>query len=415
MSPTGGANRAVLAAVALAVVPIPLNSTMIAVALPEVADDFGTRVAAVSWLVTAYLIAMALLQPLTGRVGDRVGRRAAVVGGLVLFGAASVAAAVAPSVGVLIAARTLQAVAGAIVFPNAVALLRDLLPAERRGSGFGVLGAAIGIAAALGPPLGGLLVGVFGWRAVFVVNVPLVAAALALAWRALPRRTRARAAAAEPAAAPVRIVALLRRRGLAAATGAVGLSNLSMYATLLCVPVLLSRRGGWSGEEVGALLAAFSVAMVVLSPVGGRLADRHGRRSMACAGLALFAAGCAPLGLAGSEIGGGLLLAALTVAGAGMGLSNAALQTAAVEALAARDAGVASGVYSSGRYLGGIVAALLLGAATHGSQAGALDGLLAVISLAGLAALIVALVLPADGRAGRVTTERVRRPAGARS
>ena len=134
----------------------PLNSTMIAVALPAVSADLGSSVSDTSWLVSSYLIVMVCVQPLTGGLGDRFGRRPLLVAGLVGFGLASVGAMLAPNLGFLIAFRILQAVAGAVVFPNAVALLREFLPAERRGAAFGALGAVVGVA------VGGVA-GVAGW------------------------------------------------------------------------------------------------------------------------------------------------------------------------------------------------------------------------------------------------------------
>ena len=152
----------------------PLNSTMIAVALPDVMDDFGVGVASAGWLITAYLAAMASLQPVAGKLGDRLGRRRMVLGGLVAFGAMSVGAALAPSLWILLAFRTLQAVAGALIVPNGSALLREAVPEGRRGATFGSLGAAIALAAGLGPPIGGILVEIAGWRAIFYANLAIV-------------------------------------------------------------------------------------------------------------------------------------------------------------------------------------------------------------------------------------------------
>jgi MFS family permease len=164
--------RAVLAAVALSAALLPLNSTMLAVALPDIASDTGGGVAASTWLVTAYVVAMATLGPFAGRLGDRLGRRRVILAGLAGIALASAVAGLAPTLGVLIAGRLGQAVAGSLVFPNAMALLRDALPAERRAAGFGLLGSAIGAAAAAGPVLGGVLTDGFGWRAIFLVNLP---------------------------------------------------------------------------------------------------------------------------------------------------------------------------------------------------------------------------------------------------
>ncbi len=183
-----GAERAVLIAVALGALLAPLNSTMIAVAVPDIVDDFDTTVGTVGWLVTSYLLALAVVQPVAGKLGDRHGRRAFVLGGLAIFGVASLGAALAPSLAFLIVFRVLQAVSGAVVFPNGAGLIRELVPADRRGGAFGIVGGSIALAAGLGPLIGGVLVAAGGWRAIFLVNIPFVAAALAIAWRAVPRR-----------------------------------------------------------------------------------------------------------------------------------------------------------------------------------------------------------------------------------
>ncbi|MFL5895424.1 MAG: MFS transporter, partial [Thermoleophilaceae bacterium] len=185
------AERAVLVTAALGTMLLPLNSTMVAVALPRIVDDLGASISASAWLVSGYLIAQASFQPLSGKLGDRLGRRPLILYGLASFGLVSLGAALAPSLAVLMVFRVLQAVTGALVFPNALGLVRESLPAARRGRAFGLLGSAIGLAAAAGPPLGGALVGLGGWRAIFLVNLPWVAVALWFAARSVPRRAAA--------------------------------------------------------------------------------------------------------------------------------------------------------------------------------------------------------------------------------
>jgi MFS family permease len=182
------AERAALITVALATMLAPLNSTMIAVALPHVITEFGADMASAGWLVTAYLITMASLQPVAGKLGDRLGRRRLILGGVAYFGLASLGAAMASSLPALLFFRVQQAIAGAVALPNGAALVRELVPAGRRAGRFGLVGAAIALAAAAGPPLGGLLVGTAGWRAIFTVNLLLIIPALALGWRS--RRSR---------------------------------------------------------------------------------------------------------------------------------------------------------------------------------------------------------------------------------
>jgi MFS family permease len=381
--------------VALSGTLLPLNSTMLAVALPDIASGTGGGVAASSWLVTAYVVAMATLGPFTGRLGDRHGRRRMVLTGLAAFAVASAAASVAPSLALLIVARLGQAAAGSLVLPNAVALLREALPEGRRAAGFGVLGSVIGAAAAVGPVAGGVLVGALGWRSIFLINLPVVLAAAILTLRSLPADRTTRAAVARGAGPRGRgWTGPLRAPVFVAATGAVGLSNLAMYTALLAVPIVIADGPGWSAGATGAALAALSLGMVVVAPLGGRLADRVGPRAPAAAGLALLAAttaGLAAMGDAPSPVG---LVAALLAGGIGLGLANAPLQVAAIEAVDPADTGLASGLFSTGRYAGSIVAALLLGALLgHGSEhAGTL---FALTTLAAVAAAALTLRLPA--------------------
>ncbi|HET8823384.1 MAG TPA: MFS transporter [Thermoleophilaceae bacterium] len=441
--------RTVLLTAALGTMLMPLNSTMIAVALPDVVEDLDVSLGSTAWLVSGYLIAQASLQPLAGKLGDRLGRRPLILAGLASFGLASLGAAFAPSLTVLIAFRVLQAVTGALVFPNSIALVRELLPEERRGTVFGLIGSAIGLAAAGGPPLGGALVALGGWRALFLVNLPWVAVAMWLALRSVPRRLattdRGRfdlggavalslllgstAWLLNPGdvpgwAVPAAVVALvvlvvafvryelgqddpiveprfLRVRPFAAATASVGLSNLALYGTLLAVPLLLADRPRWSAGEIGLAVGALSFPLLALSPVGGRLSDRAGRRTAAVAGLTLVTVGLTPLALAGEEIAAGLLIGSIAVAGAGLGLSNAAVQAAGVEALAPRHAGVASGIFSTGRYLGGIAAASLVAGLVNGGD-GDYGMLFTIEVAAALASTLLALALP-----GRATTPAV--------
>ena len=181
------AERLVVLTVALGTMLAPLNSTMIAVALPEIMDEFKVGLGSAGWLVTAYLIAMASFQPVAGKMGDRIGRRCLVLGGLMCFGLASFITAVAPTLWVLVSFRVLQAVAGALIVPNGAALIRAVVPEARRGGRFGLIGSAVALAAAVGPPFGSVLVTAAGWRAVFYVNLLLVLPALAIGWRWLPK------------------------------------------------------------------------------------------------------------------------------------------------------------------------------------------------------------------------------------
>jgi EmrB/QacA subfamily drug resistance transporter len=438
--------RATLLAVALAGILAPLNSTMLAVALPAIVAEFGADIATAGWLMTGYLLALVVVQPVAGKLGDRYGRRPFMLGGLAVFGLASLGAAVAPDIHTLIAMRTLQAISGATVFPNGAGLLRQAIPAARRARAFGTMGASLSLAAALGPPLGGLIVAAGGWHAIFLVNVPVVLAALLLAARHVPAQSapdqpgppfdvvgalmfpalllglalvaiesRHAAGLLLPAALAAVLTALgaaflwreaahpdplvqprfFARRGFAAATFGVAAANLGSYTVMLAVPLLLARQSGWSSIGIGLVLALQSAPMVVFAFAGGQLADRLGRRVPTVAGHAMLALGIAPLAF-DPALPPLALVACLALAGAGLGLGSAGLQTSAVEAVSAEHAGVASGLFSTCRYIGSFAGSVVLARLLAGSEG--LDGFaeLFAVALAGSVLSVAAsFALPA--------------------
>lgn len=372
-----GATRG-LVAVLLATVVAPLNATMIVVALPALSGELHAGAAASSLLVVAYLAPMALLPSLGGRLGDSHGRRGVLLAGLALFGLASLGAASAPSLGLLLACRAAQALGGALAFPNALALLRELVAERRRGLSFGIVGTAMALSAAAGPPLGQLLVWYGGWRWVFAVNVPLVVLAVA-ASSLLPRPAR------DADASGNRSRGIPRSRSLAAATLAMGLSNLALYAALVGIPLLLSAS---RGSETGLLLMPLLAMAALVGPVAGRLADLRGRRAAGVAGLCILAAALLPIALAGERIGLQGIAAALAMAGAGLGASSVAIQTGGIEAAGPAASGAAAGLLATSRYLGGAagsgVLPLVLTLAPH-------ESLRALFAVAALAALLAAV------------------------
>jgi EmrB/QacA subfamily drug resistance transporter len=434
--------RAIILTVGVSGLLIPLNSTMIAVALPSITRALGASVTQAGWLVTAYLITMASVQPIAGKLGDRYGRRPFLLGGVAVFALASVGAAVASNIGMLIAFRTGQAVSGAVIFPNGAALIRDVVPVARRGRMFGMLGASIALGAAIGPPLGGVLVGLGGWPAIFWVNVPLALVIFLIGWRTIPHRqsrpsgvrfdaggavllalalaggawllTRLGRIELAPAAAVGVIVALgfvlfvawelrhadpvvqprfFRRGAFVASTGAIALSNLAMYSVLLAVPLLLARRSGWSASRIGAILTTLSAGMVLLAPVGGRLADRLGRRLPALTGMALLAGGLIGLAGAGPGVSAPTLVACLAAAGAGLGLGASSLQTVAVEAIEPEHAGMAAAASSTARYVGSIVGTSVLAGLV--TSRGGFQTTFTMTAIAAVASALLTVALPA--------------------
>ncbi|WP_460039759.1 MFS transporter [Thermaerobacter litoralis] len=174
-----------LAAVAFGALLNPLNSSMIAVALPAIARDFGVPIGRLTWVIAAFYLASAVGQPVMGKVADLAGRRRIFFAGLALVALASALAPLAPTLGALVAARVLQAVGSSSLYPAGMAAVRDAF-SGRTGQALGILAVFASTSAALGPSLGGFLVQAGGWQALFDVNFVPVALSVLLAWRAFP-------------------------------------------------------------------------------------------------------------------------------------------------------------------------------------------------------------------------------------
>lgn len=378
--------RARLFAVGGAASLVPLNSTMIAVVLPRIADDFDTSVGRTSVLVTVYLVVMLFGQPVAGRICDRFGATRTVEAALIGFAGASLAASFAPVFELLVVARVGQAIFGATLVPGAQAIIRAAAPPQDRGRLFGLLGSMLGIGAASGPLIGGLLVDAFGWRSIFVINLPVVAFSLIAR---LPNRSLA---VSPPVADHELRSSLARKPVFVAAFVVQALSTLGQYMLLLVAPIVLDARG-WSSAAVGVALSGLTIGLIVMGPLGGRTGDRRGRRRPAMAGLAVCAVALTGATAQGAAIAPAPLLIALTAFGFGLGFALPSVQTAGLEVIHAHRTGAAAGVLSMSRYVGSITTSLLVAAwlSTDGSGA---QPALGVASIAAVAALAAATRLP---------------------
>jgi MFS family permease len=352
---------------------------MLAVGLPAIADDLDVRRASAALLVTAYLIAMLVCQPIGGRLGDRHGNRRVLGIAITGFALASIAATLAPTFPALLAGRCAQALFGAALIPNAQALLRATVAPERRGRTFGLVGTGIGAGAAIGPVLGGVLADGVGWRGIFAVNVPLCVVALALL---------ARTAAVTPSGSPNEprpkgvALGLLSEGSFRAACLTQTTSNFALYTVLLLLPGLLADKG-WAGASVGLATAGLTVGMLFLGPVGGALGDRRGRTVPIVLGLAILVCGCTML--AAGMTTAALLVGGPLVMGIGMGLSGASLQAAALESVEQRASGSAAGLFSASRYVGSISGSLVISALGVTGLSNARPVLLATVGVTAIA------------------------------
>ena len=449
-SPTiaGSSFSRLVITVALGSALAPLNSTMLAVALPEIRDDFSISHVEVGWLVSAYLIAMAVAQPIGGRLGDQLGRAWVFRVGLFAFLGFSIAAAAAPNFVLLVILRTGQALTGAAVIPNGMAMLREAVPVRRLGQANGLTGGVIALAAAVGPLIGAGMLGLGSWRLLFLFNVPLVALALLSQLRlAVPTgrqgstfkvdwlgtvafavllvfltlllgsangdtRSWVIALAAVGTAVffvyfvrrqrvspyPVAAWSLFRSRSYTAAAMNILLMNLVMYTTLLAVPFFVREVLGRGDGTTGLLLGTMSILMVILAPLSGRLADARGRRLPTVLG-SIAALGASVMLLVGIDAGVsvGYLVGGLALLGLGIGLSYGVAITAAVESAPRAMAGAAAGTSSMMRYVGSIIGAGVLagvlGADVAAPGADVFRALFAVVSVMALLAIIAAMLI----------------------
>jgi EmrB/QacA subfamily drug resistance transporter len=322
---------------------VSMDVTIVSVALPNIEKDFsGTSAATLSWVFTAYNVTFAALLLLAGKLGDRWGRKRAFQAGLLMFMGASILAATAPTSGVLIGARTLQAAGSALIYPASLALLLLEFPSTRRSMAIGVWGGIAGLGAALGPTLGAMLVEWAGWRWVFFINVPFVLTSFITGIVVL-RESKGDDGSErfDPIAVPLAAISvgllvlgvvqggpwgwtdpkvigsfvgaavlfpifiwrsathphplldldLFRLRSFSAGCAAQALFVGSFFGWLVLMPSFLENVWGYSPLAAGFALALSPVLSAIISPIAGRAADRVGHRGLVVGGALASAVG----------------------------------------------------------------------------------------------------------------------------
>lgn len=434
-----------------------LDGTVVNVALPRLGEDLGADMAGLQWTVNAYTLALAGLILLGGSLGDRYGRRKVFLIGVAWFAAASALCGLAPNIEVLVAARALQGVGGALLTPGSLAIIQASFARADRPKAVGAWSGFGGVAAAVGPLLGGWLVQSAGWRWVFWINVPIAVLVIAVAVRHVPetRDTTATgrfdvlgAAVAALALAALTFGLIEAGRGLLAAAAGLALGavfavlevrrsrpggavaalvpvevfrsrvftsvnvvTLIMYAAMGVVFFLLVLQlqvaAGFSPVAAGSSLLPVTLLMLVLSAPAGELARRVGPRLPMTAGILLGAAGFVAL----SRIGPGSsyladVLPGVALFGLGIAAAVAPLTATVLASVADRHAGVASGVNNAVARSGGLlsVAAVpplvgLTGAAytsASGFTAGFQQAMLICAGMMAVAALVTFVTIRGD-------------------
>jgi EmrB/QacA subfamily drug resistance transporter len=445
-----------------------VDGTVVNVALPAVQRELQATASQAQWVIESYALFLASLLLLGGTLGDRFGRKRVFMLGVAVFSAASVACALAAAPGPLIAARALQGIGAALLVPGSLALISATFPHSERGAAIGTRSAFSGIAAAVGPVLGGVLIDRGGWPWAFLVNVPIGVVLLVVCAARVPESRAAagaqrgfdvtgaalvtlglagavfalieapvrgwRDAAVAGAAlagvlglalfvvverrshAPMLAPQLFRVRDFAGAN----LITLLLYAALggglYYLPLNLIQVQGWSATEAGAALLPFIAIMFALSRWAGRLVDRLGARIPLVAGPLVAGCGFALFALPG--IGGGYgrtFLPAVCVLGLGMAITVAPLTTTVMSSVGAERAGAASGVNNAVSRAAGLLAIALFGIVMAASFDEALQRHLGALRLTPALERAVeaqrdrlaALVVPANVDAGTASAIRL--------
>ena len=368
-----------------------LDRLAVTTALPTIRSELGADLVGAEWTVNAYTLAFALLLIGGAALGDRFGRRRMFAVGIATFTAGSAAAALAPDVGTLVAARAVQGAGAAIFVPLAMTLLTVATPAERRGRALGAWAGIGGLGAALGPLLGGALTALAGWQSIFWINVPLGLALVALAG---PCLAESRGPRTGLDLLPLR---LFRSRAFTTANAVALLFYAALFGGLFLITQLIQVGLGATPLDAGLRLLPMAAMPMLLAPVGGALADRFGARPPMVLGVALVAAGAA--GLAAGTAPGvtyGALVAPLFLMGAGSGLFFAPVVHAVLGAVPPHEHGTASGVSTTVRELAVVLGVTVLGAvfAAHGDLGSPARTLAGIAPALWLAAAIAGAGVP---------------------
>ena len=402
-----------LAALSLSMLLSSLGTSSANVALPTLAKTFTASFQGVQWVVLAYLLAITTLFVSVGRLGDIIGRRRLLLAGIVLFAAASILCGFAPTLGLLIAARAAQGLGAVVMMALTMAFVGETVPKAKTGSAMGLLGTMSAIGTALGPSLGGILIAGLGWRAIFLINVPLGLLTLLLAHRYLPvERHEAKTdragfdhvgtlllalalaayalamtigrgsygplnlvlllaagagiglfvLAEARAASPLIRLAMFRDPVLSASLAMSALVSTVVMATLVVGPFYLSRALGLDAALVGIVMSVGPLAAALTSAPAGRIADRFGAPRMTVVGLVAIATGSIILSVMPATLGIAGYIAPIVVITVGYALFQTANNTAVMTNIRPDQRGVTSGMLNLSRNLGLITGASVMGA-----------------------------------------------------
>ncbi|HTP14707.1 MAG TPA: MFS transporter [Streptosporangiaceae bacterium] len=415
--------RRILLVLCLSLLVVVIDNTILNTALPTLARVLHAGTSSLQWIADAYTLCFAALLIPAGALGDRYGRQRSLLGGLAVFALGSTAAAFASGTSMLIAARVVMGLGAAFVMPATLSILNAVFPPKERPQAIAAWSAVAGVGIVIGPTLGGLLLSNFWWGSVFLINVPLVALALAGVLLSVPetaekggrrldlpgtllvagslvalvdaiieapsRGWTAAVTGAEVAAGLAALAAfawwelriehplidlrVFAVRAFSASAGAVTVIFFALFGSLFVLTQYLQLVHGYSPLSAGVRALPFALAMAAMSPVSPVLAARLGARAVIPAGMALMGVGLLDLSTAGVHTAYPAIALAVAIMGAGMGLVMAPASTTIMTTVPARQAGAGSAINDTIREVGGALGVAIVGslsAAVYRSRLG---------------------------------------------
>ena len=455
----------------LALFMVALDNLVVTTALPVIKRDLGSSLADLQWMVNAYTLTFAVLLITGAALGDRFGRQRVFIIGLGIFVAGSALAALSPSTNVLILARAIQGVGGAIVTPLTLTILSAAVPAERRAVALGAWGGIAGLAIAIGPLVGGAIAEGLDWHWIFWLNVPIglvviplayarltetygpegrldvpglgliSGGLLALVWGVIngndlgwdsPQVVGAIGAGIAMLVAfvgwearqahPMLPLGFFRSRAFSAANGVSLLMYFGMFGSIFLLSQFFQVVQGYSPFQAGLRTLPWTGMPIIVAPIAGVLADRIGGRPILATGMALQAVALGWLAVVVTPtVAYEAMVVPFILAGIGMGLFFAPIANVVLSAVRPDEEGKASGATNTIREVGGVFGVAVLAAVfsangDYGTPAAYVAGMQPAIAIGavvvGLGA-IVALAIPARAGARAVAPERASRPATA--
>jgi EmrB/QacA subfamily drug resistance transporter len=414
-----------LAVLSISLLVISLDNTILNVALPTIERDLDASASELQWIVDSYTLVFAGLLLTMGSLGDRLGRRLALVGGLVVFGGGSLLSALATSADMLIASRAVMGLGGALIMPSTLSILTNVFPAAERPKAIGIWAAVAGLGIAVGPVAGGWLIERFDWTWVFLVNLPIVVIALAAARPLVPASRDPEQSRLDPIGAvlstaglglltwaiieaggergwtddvtlgafgvalaalaalvvwelhtpsPMLDVRLFRVRRFTGASVSIALVFFALFGAIFFLTMYLQEVKDYSALAAGVRVTPVAVGLILGGPLSARMAEQIGMRNVVAGGLAVVAAALLLMAGADAATGYGPIALSLVLMGFGMGTTMAPATESIMSSLPLAHAGVGSAMNDTVRMVGGTLGVAILGSLLSSSYGADMHG-----------------------------------------